>query len=178
MNCVLVALALVLCLGQSAFADTINACVAKPNGKIRIVANTGMCKASETGLSWESSPPPSPAPFKLVGFTTATIGASGNLTAGVLEWTRTCAAEFTGARACKSDEVVFSPAPPTITNPDDQAWVMPVLVAPNTDVSGFQNFGNGCAAPNGTGLTVDGHGRYNNSDCTNAHRVACCAPAN
>src|SRR5262249_25903811 len=126
MNCVLVALALVLCFAQSALADTINACVAKSNGKIRIVANTEMCKTSETGLSWESSPVPRPTPFKFVGFSTATIGASGNLSAGELEWTRTCAAEFTGARACKSDEVVFSPAPPQITNPDDQAWVIPV----------------------------------------------------
>lgn len=170
-----------LTVASASHADVIHACVAKANGKLRIVANEGMCKASESALSWEQSPPP-PAPpvppFKFVGFTTATVGSAGNFQAGILEWTRACAAEFTGARACKSDEVIFSAVAPQITNPDELAWVIPVFIAANTDVSGFQNFGN-CAvlANGGSGLVVDGHGRYNNATCTDAHRVACCAPS-
>jgi len=167
-----VALAL-LTLASGSRADVIHACVAKPNGKIRIVASADMCKTSETAVDWDQSGPPN-GPFKFVGFTTATV--SGN--AGVLEWTRACGAESSGTRACKSDEIVFSAAPPQITNPDDQAWVIPVLIAPNTDVSGFQNSGVCAVLGGAAGLTVDGHGRYNNAACTEAHRVACCAPGN
>ena len=67
-----------LTLASVSRADVIHACVAKPNGKIRIVASADMCKPSETAVDWDQSGPAT-GPFKFVGFTTATVGASGIL---------------------------------------------------------------------------------------------------
>jgi hypothetical protein len=102
--------------------------------------------------------------------------------AGVLERTKACRAEFPGARACKSEEVIFAADPPEIQNPDDPAWVLPNIVSPGIDISGA-GYGYSCANLTGNnqkaaGMTVDGHGRYSNAPCTEAHRVACCVPSN
>jgi hypothetical protein len=165
-------------LGQ---ADVIHACVAKSNGKVRIVAVAGMCNSrTETPLDWNSTGPGGAA-FTFVGFTTGTIGNVGGFNAGVLEWTRTCRAEFAGSRTCTSDEVLTAVDPPTIANPDDFAWVVPRLIAPNVDASGI-GFNFSCAGFTGAtsagalGIVVDGHGRFSLAQCAEAHRVACCVP--
>ena len=79
-------------------SDPIHACVAKANGKIRIVAFAGDCKASETALAWS----PAQARLELVGFTTATVPGG----AGIFEWTRACSAQFPGANLHALRELV------------------------------------------------------------------------
>ena len=178
----LVALALALAVlspARAVPADVAHACVAKSNGKVRIVAVAGMCNTrTETPLDWNQSGLSS-GPFKFAGFTTATAGSIGNANAGMLEWTRACRTEFPGSRACRSDEVLFAVDLPQIANPDDFAWVIPQVIANGLDVSGA-GFTSSCAAftnnPTAMGLLVDGHGRYTNASCTEAHRVACCVP--
>ena len=184
MRPVVLTLALALAFSAPAHplpADVIHACVQKSNGKLRIVASAGMCRGPETPLDWSQTGPAN-GPFKLAGFTTATVGSVGNLNAGVLEWTRACRAEFAGARACKSEEVIFAVDPPQIPNPDDPAWVLPNVISNGLDISGA-GYAVSCATltnnnPNALGLTVDGHGRYSTAPCTEAHRVACCVPSN
>jgi hypothetical protein len=124
-----------LVTARVSLSDVIHACVAKSNGRLRIVAMESMCNGrSETPLSWNTGP--GSGPFRFVGFTSASVGSSGALNAGMLEWTRACGAEFSGARACRSGEVVFAVDPPQIANPDDAAWVIPDVVGNGLDVSG------------------------------------------
>ena len=174
-------LVLLLAAPALAKADVIHACVAKSNGKLRIVAAAGMCNTrTETPLDWNQSGPGS-GPFQFVGFTTATVGPSGPFNAGILDLTRACGAEFPGARVCKTDEIVFATNLPTITNPDDFAWAIPSAIAQNVDVTG-SSVTSACVPisvssnANAQGLVVDGHGRYSNAACSEAHRVACCVP--
>ena len=99
----LAVLVLLLAAATLARADVIHGCVARSNGKLRIVAVAGMCNSrTETPLDWNQSGPTS-GPFQFVGFTTATVGPSGPFNAGILDLTRACGAEFPGARVCKTD---------------------------------------------------------------------------
>jgi len=176
----LTVLVLLLAAPALARADVIHGCVAKAGGHLRIVATAGQCTTHEASLDWNSSGPGG-ATFVFVGFTTATVGASGPFNAGILDLTRACGAEFPGARVCKTDEIVFATNLPTITNPDDFAWAIPSAIAQNVDVTGSA-ITSACTTlsyssnANAQGLVVDGHGRYSNAACSEAHRVACCVP--
>jgi hypothetical protein len=158
-------------------ADVIHACVHKSNGKVRIVSGSGMCKTPEKEIELAPALAPS-GDFRLVGFTTGTI--AGNV--GALDWNRACVAEFAGARACTSQEVLLTTNPPTIVSPSDFAWVGPSFQGPSQgpmDASGQPLTPPLChvfGASGLVGLLVDGHGRFASGNCSELHRLACCAP--
>ena len=160
----------------SSQAGVIHACVAKASGKIRVVATPGMCKAAETAIDWNEAGPAASS-LKLVGFTTATILGG----AGIFEWTRACSAEFTSARVCQVGELVVDASPRAIFSPEDFAWVLPNNGQSGALTGVTPNGGITCAASDGSGasgLVVNGHGFFGFRVCSEAHRVACCAPSN
>ena len=137
--------------------------------------------------------PPAPTAcasrFQLVGFTSATYTGD----TGVLGFTRGCQAEFGLSRMCTSEEVVETVDVPNVAT-SDPAWVRPtfepVSAGPGgisasrvvADVSGIHaDFPRELSCEgwhsSGTGLAVDGDGRFGKLSCTNAPRpLACCAP--
>ncbi len=138
--------------------------------------------AASTGAIAETSN------IQLVGFTTAT--ATGD--AGILTFHKLCFAEFPGSRMCTSDEIVATIDPP-LTAGTEYAWVHSVLVASLASRSsvfdslgieyelGFNHRPN-CAGwaytgPFGPVIATDS-GSATVHACTEANRIACCAPVN
>ena len=115
----------------------------------------------------------------LVGFTSGTL--SGDI--GVLAMTKLCQADFPASRMCSSAEVLATQTIPSLPK-GPGGWVQPSLV-PNgmggLDVSGTASASpwdlscSGWSQASGTGLVVDGSGRFTRESCSATRHVACCA---
>ena len=121
---------------------------------------------------------------QLVGFTQST--QTGDAT--VFGLTKSCQSEFPGSRVCSSIEVLETTRVPGGLEGD--AWVRPTFVASidrsMVDASGLVLLGgpaSNCDQWKGTastGLVVDASGIFHSGSrarCSEAHAVACCAPA-
>ena len=177
-------------------AQTINACVKRTSGRVRIVGVPGQCKSNEAAVSWnevgaqgvqgpqgeQGDPGPSPQRFELVGFTTAQFNGSQ----GFIGFALACQVEFSGSRMCDTVEVIRTTLIPTGLS--GTAWVNPSGIRGALDPSGLDAIGciGGGSSPQGhwsnagtaQGLTVDSAGKFSEAgDCSELHSVACCAPA-
>ena len=138
------------------------------------------------------APPSPPVRWQLVGFTSTSYTGD----TGVLAFTVACQAEFeAGSRMCTSEEVLNTVTVPTALS--GSAWVRPVYqpfnaeedststvttrvldasgrIAGSTVLRGLSC--TGWSDGGGTGLSVDGSGRFlTTNNCDDPHPVACCA---
>lgn len=114
----------------------------------------------------------------LVGFTNATFTGD----AGYLNYNRACAAEFSRARMCDTEEIVKTVNPPTFFSPPggDLAWVRPsladsdaVLADSKADCNNWKSLaGDGLAVQNGS--ISQGYGHISPVRCDVARPVSCC----
>ena len=135
-----------------------------------------------------------PVQYQFVGFS---AGASRG-SSGVLELSTLCQATYPGSRMCTSEEVAKSVTFPAFTssgvNPIHRGWVMPTSIGgrgmnfgydittglqtdtQNLTCNGWAGTGSSSSLSGATGLTVTDRGQFRVEVCSNAAKVACCAP--
>jgi hypothetical protein len=135
-----------------------------------------------------------PVQYQLVGFS---AGASRG-SSGVLQLSTLCQATYPESRICTADEVVKSVTFPTITSsatsPGLQGWVMPTSIGgrgmnmgydittglqndtENLTCNGWSETGSTSSLTSEGGLAVSDRGQFRVVACSNALKVACCAP--
>ena len=164
--------------------DPIQGCI-NPRGRLRVVTDTGLCRDTETGITWPSTTKKlQPSRFQLVGFSTATFDGDE----GILGFTLRCQSEFDstfpGSRWCSSEEVIeTTDVPSGLTG---SAWVRPAFAHAGggnpIDLSGLMNNGDaltcrrwGSASLQDKGLSMNSVGSFTGGTCSTPIAVACCA---